>query len=67
MIKYVTKYSILIHLTIEYSISIDAFCQLLDLSWMHRKHMEGLQVTEIRFINYSEFHNCFGAVHNGPD
>jgi hypothetical protein len=34
---------------------------------MHRKHMEGLQVTEIRSINYSEFHNCFGAVHNGPD
>jgi hypothetical protein len=41
------------------------FWELLDLSWMHRKHIQGLQVTEIRSIQYSEFHNCFGAVRNG--
>jgi hypothetical protein len=32
---------------------------------MHKKHIHGLQVTEIEFIQYSEFHNCFGAVCNG--
>ena len=65
----INKFSIMICLTQYYWIfnSIDAFCQLLDLSWMHRQHMEGLQVTRIRSINYSEFHNCFGAVWNGPD
>jgi len=46
---------------------IDAFWQLLDLSWMQIKHIKGLQVTEIRSIKYSQFHNYFGAVHSGPD
>jgi hypothetical protein len=46
---------------------IDTFWQLLDLSWMNTRHMDGLQVTEIRSINHSEFHNCFEAVHNGLD
>ena len=45
---------------------IDAFWQLLDLSWMQIKHIKGLQVTEIRSIKYSQFHNYFGAVHSGP-
>jgi hypothetical protein len=30
---------------------------------MYRKHIHGLQVTEIKFIQYLEFHNCFGAVY----
>ena len=46
---------------------IVACWQLLDLSWMHIKHIKGLQVTEIRSIKYSEFHNYFGAVRSGPD
>jgi hypothetical protein len=67
MIEFITKYPILICLTQYYWIFNSIDCQLLDLSWMHRKHMEGLQMTDIRLINYSEFHSWFGAVHKGPD